>query len=421
MPRRLVTPAALIFAALGLSCAEDRSTGGGPPVYAVEIRPLFEARCASCHEGSAPSGGWRATSFLDSIACVASGAAASVPVGGRAPIVAALDSPVHRALLSGVEMSTLQAWVSAGAPAFRGTTHAPGIVDPRSPAWHGKLLRDQHWAPMLDGNDANACGRCHEGSASRPPGITTPAPGATACTTCHDQDKGVLACDTCHGDKGRFSPPRDPCFFPVDATQVTAHLQPSAMQANLVCSTCHPVPGAEVIGGLHGNGTVDLGDGSGRCGACHGTGDDPWPRTGAHPSHKSPKLSLAIACAECHAVPSTIVAPGHLNGVVEIAFSGRAIARDAPATWNGTTCSSVACHGAKLTDAPAVTPSWNDTSHAASACGACHGLPPTQHTAATSCDRSTCHSEEVVRTFTSLAISEGGKTLHVNGTLDPPR
>jgi len=118
-------------------------------------------------------------------------------------------------------------------------------------------------------------------------------------------------------------------------------------------------------------------------------------------------------------VPAAVKSPGHMNGVVEIAFSGGAIAREAAAVWDGHTCSSVACHGANLNDPPAVTPSWTDASHAASACGACHGIPPTKHTASTSCDRSTCHSAEIVRTFTSLTISDSGKALHINGNIDP--
>jgi predicted CxxxxCH...CXXCH cytochrome family protein len=421
MAARLASGAVLIFAALGLSCAMDRPTGDTPPVYATDVKPILAERCASCHQGEAPSGGWRATSFLDAIACVASGAPATIPTASRAPIISALDSPAHQGVLRGGERALLEAWVSAGAPAFRGTVHAAGIVDPRSEAWHGKLLRDQHWAPMLDGDDANACGRCHDGSVARPANVTTPAPGATACTTCHKDDKGVLACGTCHGMGDRAYPPRDPCFFPADAALGNAHVKPASADVKLVCSTCHPAPGEEVIGGTHGNGTVELGDGSGKCGACHGAGDDPWPSTGAHPSHKSPALTLAVACTDCHAVPAAIVAPGHMNGVVEIALTGRAIARDAPAAWDGHSCSSVACHGAKLNDAPAITPSWTDTSHAASACGACHGIPPTQHTASTSCERSTCHSDEILRTFTSWTISESGKALHINGAIDPAR
>jgi hypothetical protein len=65
-----------------------------------------------------------------------------------------------------------------------------------------------------------------------------------------------------------------------------------------------------------------------------------------------------------------------------------------------------------------VTPEWKDGSGAARECGACHGIPPTQHTASTSCDRSTCHGDEVDRSFGGLAISPAGKALHVNGVID---
>jgi predicted CxxxxCH...CXXCH cytochrome family protein len=81
----------------------------------------------------------------------------------------------------------------------------------------------------------------------------------------------------------------------------------------------------------------------------------------------------------------------------------------------------VACHGAGLVDSPLVIPVWTDTSGAAKQCGACHGIPPTQHTASTSCDRATCHGTEVTRTLAELGISDAGKALHVNGAIDLDR
>jgi predicted CxxxxCH...CXXCH cytochrome family protein len=107
-----------------------------------------------------------------------------------------------------------------------------------------------------------------------------------------------------------------------------------------------------------------------------------------------------------------------MNGTVEVTFTGLAIARNAKARWDGTSCNEVACHGAALNDAPTVTPIWSDTSGAARACGACHGIPPSQHTASTSCDRSTCHGAEIDRTLTNVAISETGKAQHINGAID---
>ena len=136
---------------------------------------------------------------------------------------------------------------------------------------------------------------------------------------------------------------------------------------------------------------------------------------------RSPTLAAPTECSTCHAVPPAVFAPGHLDGVVEVTLSGRALDRASPAEWDGQSCTSVACHGNALVDPPRVTPIWKDASGAARQCGACHGIPLTQHIASTSCDRSTCHGDEVIRSLADLAISASGKALHVNGTIDVVR
>jgi predicted CxxxxCH...CXXCH cytochrome family protein len=388
--------------------------------------------------------------------------------------------------------------------------HPAGMADPCSPNFHGTLLKTGSWQPMMNPDDPHACGRCHDGTPVRVPGVSFPAPGAPSCTSCHKEPGGVLACTTCHGD-GRSYPPNESCFFPKDAKDApihTAHVQPSeAKTSGLLCSTCHPVPGPDVIGGLHGNGSVDilydtklvgpeasfdrntevcsvtchdsggtqphpawsdrtamtctschgappaghypgpctnchieanatgtaltggplhldgrveLGNGSGKCGACHGNGDDPWPRTKAHPAHQNPSITEPIACSSCHPVPSRILAPGHLDGVLDIAFSGLALSRGAEPVWNGSSCESVACHGANLAALPAVVPVWDDTSGAAARCGACHGVPPPDHTASTSCNRSDCHGSEVYVDAEGVpSITMTGRKLHVDGVVEP--
>ena len=360
-----------------------------------------------------------------------------------------------------------------------------------------------------------ACGRCHQGTPAPVVGVTSAAPGATTCTTCHDQPGGALACSTCHGSGTVAFPPRDLCFFPGDADAGgahAAHVESSTFSSGGVpCSSCHPTPdagaGTALIGGLHGdgvvevafdparvdpeasfdktsgacavschdlggtvprpvwtasfipscsschlsppanhfpgactschieanatgtalsggplhmNGKVDLGNGNGTCGACHGTGSSPWPPTDAHPAHEAPTLSAAVACATCHVVPATLFAPGHLDGLVEVAFTGLAVARGAEPVWNGTSCAQVACHGAVLADVPAVVPVWSDESGAALACTACHGFPPADHTTSTSCDRADCHGAEVTLTATgSASISPAGRALHIDGVITP--
>jgi predicted CxxxxCH...CXXCH cytochrome family protein len=504
------------WAALVASCSQDRFEPPEPPVFDADVAPIFARHCVACHGATAPAAGWSATSFLSSIACVEpSGAPATLPAGAApsapiAPLLSALDVDPHQGLLDAGERATVAAWVAAGAPAFAGEVHAPGIVDPRSSSFHGAALRAKHWAPMLDATDPEACGQCHDGTPAPVAGVTSFAPGATSCTSCHAQPGGVLACGTCHGTTARAYPPRDPCFFPGDAAAAGAHavhVEPSQTHAaGFACATCHPVPGSPVIAGLHGDGLVEvtfdaalvgpeasfdpasgtcavtchdfggarprpawtdttpmactdchgspppghfpgsctschseanatgtalsggplhldgrveLGDGSGACGACHGSGDDPWPRTAAHPAHESPTISAPVACASCHPVPASIEDPVHLDGVVHVAFSGLALARGAAPSYDGATCASVACHGAVLPDVPAVVPAWADPSGAASQCGACHGIPPSQHTPSKSCDQANCHAGEVVIDALGVpSITAAGTALHINGVID---
>jgi predicted CxxxxCH...CXXCH cytochrome family protein len=484
-----------------------------PVVYDVDVSPILQAHCATCHGDTAPAAGWSVTTFLGTIACVEpSSAPATLPPSTRAPILTALATPPHVGLLSSGDLGTLTDWVLGGAPAYQAAVHDPSIIDPRAAGFHGTLLRASHWSQMLVATDPNACGRCHDGTPARPAGVTFAAPGAPNCTSCHDQPGGVLACSTCHGSGTVSYPPRDPCFFAGTAFDVggahAAHVESSPIRSTgLPCSTCHPVPGNPVIAGLHGdgvvevtfdptltpgpatydfssgacsvschqqggtkpnvtwtqapapvscndchlsppanhyagsctgchaeanatgtaltpgplhiNGKVDLGNGSGECGACHGSGTSPWPTTMVHAAHQSPTLTEPVACSSCHVVPATILDPVHLDGTVHVAFSGLATARGASPVWNGVSCTNVACHGANLAD-PAAEPLWGDTSGAQAQCGACHGIPPSQHTQSASCNRSDCHGGEISIDSTGAPlISDAGRALHIDGIIEP--
>jgi predicted CxxxxCH...CXXCH cytochrome family protein len=505
----LVLAAAVSFAAAA-SCTKDRETAAVGPTYDDDVRAILGSKCASCHTGGTPAGGWSVASYVDVIGCVSpSGQAATLPADERAPILRAVDSPSHAGFLDASARATVASWVARGAPAFRADVHEPGIVDPRSAAFHGTTLRARRWAPMLDGNDDEACGRCHEGTPARPAGVTFAAPGAPACTTCHTDAGGVLGCTTCHGNGTQVFPPRDPCFFPADAARGGAHLahlaKRSTHQTQLDCTTCHSLPGTPVIGGTHGdgaptvafdtklvapggtydpktasctvschdkggaqarpgwfdppatcgschasppenhhpglcttchreanadgtalsggpmhfNGKVDLGDGTGGCGACHGKGDDPMPKTNAHQSHRSPSLGPAVDCGNCHQTHvGNLYDAGHLDGVVQVTLGGHAADRGVMPAWDGASCSNVACHGAGLVEMPTVIPTWTDQSGAAMACGACHGIPPINHTPATDCGRSDCHASQWTKDGASRAITELGKMLHIDGIIE---
>jgi predicted CxxxxCH...CXXCH cytochrome family protein len=230
---------------------------------------------------------------------------------------------------------------------------------------------------------------------------------------------------TCHDFGGLRPKPSWNQTMPMGCND--CHLSPPPGHFSGSCTSCHTeanANGTALTGGpLHLDGRVELGNGNGTCGACHGTGSSPWPSTGAHPAHEKPTITLPIACTSCHIVPSSIFAPGHLNGVVDIRFAGLATARGSVPTWNGTACNGVACHGANLAETPAVVPVWTSTTGAAAECGACHGIPPDEdHTPSTDCNRSDCHGSEIGETAAGLPfITTAGLALHIDGIIEVNR
>jgi len=180
---------------------------------------------------------------------------------------------------------------------------------------------------------------CHGGALGEA-GALHPAP---SWTTEGDQ----AACGGCHG-----VPPPD-------------HVEADG------CAACH------AGGAAHLDGTLDLGDGSGDCTACHGGGGSAAPPrdlsgatttaaigVGAHRPHLEAWSGIAapIECSECHLVPSAIDSPGHIGSAppAELTIPG----------WNRTTeTCSVWCHG----DAA---PVWTRVGEDEATCGSCHGIPP---------------------------------------------
>jgi predicted CxxxxCH...CXXCH cytochrome family protein len=201
------------------------------------------------------------------------------------------------------------------------------------------------------------------------------------------------------------------------------HASPPAGHFAGSCTGCHREANATgtaflVSPVLHINGKVDLGDGSGKCGACHGTGDDPWPSTNAHPGHQAPVSASAAPCTSCHVVPTAFgVGTDHpRGGSATVAFSGLAVTRGAPAAYSGGSCRAVYCHGAGLEGSTAATPAWADTSGVAQACGACHTTPPpAPHPASPAC--SLCHDDGLV-TPSGPQIAPAFAKLHINGVVD---
>lgn len=128
---------------------------------------------------------------------------------------------------------------------------------------------------------------------------------------------------------------------------------------------------------------------------------------GAHQQHLSGgAIGAAVACTECHAVPTGI---SHVDGTAAVTFGAAARRDGATPAWNGASCSGVYCHGATLAAGGTnQAPDWTSGPSQA-ACGTCHGLPPpSPHPATASCG--TCHTG-----YTAGSVNPAS---HLNGVLD---
>jgi len=171
------------------------------------------------------------------------------------------------------------------------------------------------------------------------------------------------------------------------------------------------------------------------------------PKVGAHDAHmrSTNNLGKPAGCGDCHTVPSTAFASGHMNGSSLPTFSnlvknietipGSALPYtytkgSVTANYDSLTgtCSNIYCHGATLPagDNPRNTsPQWTDgtylTGDRANDCSKCHGYPPTQSTrlphtpAADYMTCTSCHPHNGTRQSTDpLADND----LHINGNLE---
>jgi predicted CxxxxCH...CXXCH cytochrome family protein len=164
-----------------------------------------------------------------------------------------------------------------------------------------------------------------------------------------------------------------------------------------LCASCH---GDDFAGG-----TAKVScrkchqDGPDACKTCHGDG----PTTGLHTRHRA----AGQACSECHVVPATWDAAGHVRGdalPAEVTFGALANAtlnpadRHGPATYANGTCSNVYCHGGVLHagGGTASEPRWDATP--TGGCTSCHGAPPPSHAQneCASCHKSAPHLDGVL-------------------------
>jgi predicted CxxxxCH...CXXCH cytochrome family protein len=159
------------------------------------------------------------------------------------------------------------------------------------------------------------------------------------------------------------------------------------------CATCH---GENLDGGKAKVSCLTCHqDGPTACATCHADG----PTTNAHVAHR---VIGKLACAECHTVPATWDAEGHIlrdghadPAPAEVTFGARANLtlapgdRTGPAMFADGTCTNVYCHGAVLHagGGAQTAPRWSAATPTGT-CTGCHASPPPSH-AQSAC--ASCH------------------------------
>ncbi len=179
-----------------------------------------------------------------------------------------------------------------------------------------------------------------------------------------------------------------------------------------VCAPCH---GGKLLGGTSARSCTSCHPGGpmSGCTTCHGAPPPPdlsWnldptraPGVGAHRSHIASSMITRISCKDCHTVPATVKAPGHLfddltgqttdlKAEVTLGARGR-VAGVAQEYDRKTGRCTVYCHGASLkSSGPLSRPSW--LSSGVGDCTSCHAGPGKHHGGA---DCSQCHPQTVAR------------------------
>ncbi|MBT0666658.1 CxxxxCH/CxxCH domain-containing protein, partial [Geobacter pelophilus] len=212
----------------------------------------------------------------------------------------------------------------------------------------------------------------------------------------------------------------------------------------------------------HGSGTVTWGgtlwSTTVTCAKCHGTASGTFYSTsypvqvtsnanakvGAHFNHLSSngnRISRSANCKDCHLMPATVTAAGHLNGSSSPTYPAGSLALGLAGTIQATyssatnSCATTYCHGSKLASNSKATgaklaaivkaPRWatpflsanHAVSPTAADCGACHGFPPRSaaHTAVAAYAAYT--ASQNLTTAVGSNCSNCHKHFNANGTL----
>ncbi len=428
--------------------------------YVEDVAPRLRQYCSTCHAEDRAEGDY-VTSSYDAVLGGGTDATPNAIAGDAASRILEVLEPMradanHREASAVFEL--VEQWVVDCDLAHRDSlVHARGILDPGSEDFHGALLagtgdvfascRDCHGDRLRGGGAQTSCGTCHNDGATdcavchRPEKVDAPHARHASfdCDACHDEparyddaghldgvatvhltafgfegrfDASAKTCETyCHG--GAFEDAAASDTTPVwgageDAPCGTCHGLPPSSHARDDCARCHDVPGA-----VHVNGVAEVFE---ACDACH------VPTSGQHRRHLMPRLQLtsSMVCGDCHLVPETVTAPGHLDSAAPAEVFVEAILGDSLAAARGAqprydaptqTCSAVYCHGdAEL--------SWAEDSTDVVACGSCHAVPPTSaphDPSMTIRSCADCHTS--VDGFGNILFVDG-ESEHLNGEID---
>jgi predicted CxxxxCH...CXXCH cytochrome family protein len=292
-----------------------------------------------------------------------------------------------------------------------GTVRADGTID---------LAAGKHLNGQLDlGGGGAGCASCH----GAPP--AAPHAQSTACGTCHTGYTNVSANPATHLDGIVQAVSGHPAGW----SARTQH----GYAANADLASCRACHGADLAGGAVGVSCNSCHGGTAwqtSCTFCHG---DPnraqhpaappvgtqgetaasARAVGAHERHLAGgPLSNPVACAECHALPSSIA---HVDGTARVAFGALARTGSLSPAFDRATlgCAATWCHGGGLRNGTRTTPVWTAGSSQTS-CGSCHGLPPSTGSHGDHSGRacSDCHGAGYSRTAGTV-----NRPTHVDGAV----
>ena len=169
--------------------------------------------------------------------------------------------------------------------------------------------------------------------------------------------------------------PRDPSEFHGAALR-------SAAWNFALCTPCHGADFRSTAGGATAC-TQCHAAGPTSCDTCHGSP----PATGAHAAH----AAVPLDCSACHEKPARWD-DGHATAKLSVAFAGGG-------AFDGTSCSSVYCHGSAK-------PLWAGGS---APCGSCHAIPPSSHDSGTAtCTQ--CHPADAPHVDGVVQVGDGSGT-----------